>query len=113
MNNFYGIKLNHIYGFDIEEAMTHYDVVFSRIESVDQIRYEKDVPYPVGGVQNGLQNCHGQIMISIIRAGSFVFDLKEEVPHPDYLAEKLNIDTRSAAFIRNWIIKTKAISKSS
>lgn len=88
------MKYNHIYGLDIEESMTHYDIVFTKIESV-----EED-----SGIQGGLHNAAGKTMITIIRKGAFVFDLSQGVTYSSYLAEKLSIDRTSAKYIRDWII---------
>jgi hypothetical protein len=84
------LKYNHIYGINIEKTLSHYDIVFTKINSV-----ETD-----SGIQGGLHCSHGQTLITIIRHSSFVFDLNTK-QYPGYIAEKLRITYEEAKFILN------------
>jgi hypothetical protein len=82
------IKYNHIYGVDIEVSMSHYDIVFTKVESVEA----------GSGIQGGLHDSEGETLITILRHSSFVFNLSKPV-YPSYLAEKLSLTVEEAEYL--------------
>lgn len=84
------IKYNHIYGVDIEISISHYDIVFTKIDSTE----------PDSGIQGGLHNSKGETLITLIRYSSFVFDLSKRI-YPTYLAEKLRLTVEEAKYLIN------------
>jgi len=86
------MQLNKIYSRDIEKSMSHIDFIFSNVDEVEK------------GTQGGLYNSTGEILISVIRRGCFVFDIENRLS-TIYLAEKLNIDMNEAQEIINVIEK--------
>jgi hypothetical protein len=79
------MKYNHIYGIDIESTMSHIDVVFTHIDSVE----------PNCHIQGGMIHATGMTLVTVIRRGSFAFDLTNPA-HPSYWAEKLGIQEEEA-----------------
>ena len=82
-----------LYGLDIKETATNYTIAVGKVE---EILSDK------GYVGFGLTDSIGEIFIGIIGCSSFVFDLSKEC-HPDYVAEKLYIDSRSAKFVIDFV----------
>jgi hypothetical protein len=88
---------NTLYGIDIEESMSHIDVIFSRIKATVPIN---------APIQGGLYNCSGGILISVIRRGTFVFKMDSDI-HISYIAEKLNLDLPEAEAVKNLFIRLR------
>lgn len=79
-------EYNHLYGIDIDSEMTHIDIFFSKIESVEE----------GSNIQRGLHDSEGETLVSIIGRGAFAFDFESKKVYPSYFAEKLNISVTEA-----------------
>ena len=82
-----------LYGLDIKETATNYTIAVARVKGTSSDR---------GYIGRGLADSIGEIFVGIVGRSSFVFDLGKEC-HPDYVAEKLYIDSRSAKFVIDFV----------
>lgn len=89
------VEENTLYGIDVEESMSHIDVIFTKIKAIVPINA------PISG---GLWNCAGDILISVIRRGAFVFRMDKDI-HSAYLAEKLNLELPEADAVKILFIR--------
>lgn len=92
------LKLNYIYGEDVDATITHIDFLFFVVNGADK------------NTQRGLWDAKGEIGVAVIGRDTFVFNAYSD-SHVSYIAEKLNIYTEEAKIIEPYLTKLKEILK--
>lgn len=75
------IKLNTLTPYDLDNTHSHFDVYFTIVKDVERGM----------GIQGGLHDSKGDILVSVMRKGAFAFGLNTPC-YVSYFAEKLHME---------------------